>query len=160
MIKKLIIILVFLTVLALNGCDFLGLPYSQSFTSHDIRVSNSSSQEIYVEYVAESRIIDTTSNQTLVDFVLIDSSLIIPKSDFAILFERQFDEHQRYGLEYAHIKNLITKLKIYRIQGNDTLMAYPDLLDENQWKYFNNDPLPFSDYLHSYVLLIGDEDFE
>lgn len=145
---------------AITGCGLFDFPDSGAFTSHNIGIANRSSVDLYVEYTAETSTLDTTVNQTVIDYVQIDSSLIVPKHRSAILFEREFDEHQRYGLRYDHIESLITKLTIYQIQGNDTLKATFDLLDENQWKYFNNDPLPFSSYHHSYLLLIKDENFD
>ncbi|MCE7990864.1 MAG: hypothetical protein HEP71_02750 [Roseivirga sp.] len=148
------------TACIITGCGFLDLFDTQLYTQHEVSVANRSSQDFYVDYVVESRLIDTTGNQNLVNYVLIDKSIIIEKSKWATLFLRQFDEHQRFGVEYSQIKNLITQLSIYRIEGNDTLFANPDLLDENKWEYFNNDPLPLSDIYHTYVFLIKDEDFD
>ncbi|GAB5525298.1 MAG: hypothetical protein Roseis2KO_31700 [Roseivirga sp.] len=144
----------------LTGCGFFDFPDSDAFTSHDIGIANRSSVDLYVEYTSQNSAVDTTGNQTVINYSRIDSSLMIPKNDFAILFRREYDEPQRYGLEYDHIESLIVKLTIYQIQGNDTLVASPDLLDEQQWLYFNNDPLPFSPFHHSYLLQIKDEDFD
>lgn len=143
-----------------TGCGFIDLFNTILYTQHDISIANRSSQDFYVDYVVESRLIDTTGSQNVVDYVLIDTSITIQKNKWTSLFLRQFDQHQRFGMEYHQIKSLITRLSIYRIEGSDTLFARPDLLDEDKWEYFNNDPLPLSDIYHTYMLLIKDEDFE
>lgn len=145
---------------ALTGCGLFDFPDSGAFTSHDIGIANGSSVDLYVEYTTQNSTVDTIGNQTVINYTRVDSSLMIPKNDFAILFKREYDEHQRTGLGYDHIKSLIVELTIYQIQANDTLVATLDLLDENQWMYFNNDPLPFSDFHHSYLLLIKDDHFD
>ncbi len=82
----------------LTGCGLFDFPDGGSFASHDIGIANRSSVDLYVEYTSQNSRVDTTGNQTVINYSRIDSSLTIPKNDFTILFRREYDEYQRYGL--------------------------------------------------------------
>ncbi len=144
-----------------GGCSFLDYLDGPFLTDHDIGISNLTAEDIYLSYTSENRLIDNTGHNSVVDFILIDTSIVVPAHRKSSLVQRQFDDYQRFGLDYTEIKELFTRLEIYRIEGNDTLFARPDLMDEQKWEYFNSDPLPFSDEIyHTYLLRITDEDFE
>lgn len=155
-----LIIIVAMWVVYFGSCDALD-PYSQrNYTYHTISISNDTNEPIFVEVISVWQVLDTLNGASNLESKVLDSAYQLLPNATGALYNYEQTRRRRQRLYFDEMIENIIYLRVYKVEGTDTLEADILLSDYYNWLIQSDEPIYSGHTYHDYNLLIVDSMFD
>ncbi len=154
---RIAVITVFAIPVLFSGCDFCS--NDEPSKNHSINFHNGSTSDLHISFSADSRFGGGNPR-----YERKDSAFVLPVGESFEMINDGYSPGIREPA-YAHyhrpseINARIHEFTVFKIVDSDTVWANLDLLVEERWSMFDNDPITCGPTYHTYGYRIEDTDF-